>query len=212
MYKYVEDKEFLKRSKSVASNIINETVNILRRDYNINSEFFLIGSGARNLVTQNAKEPIDFDYNISILGCDDINDCETIKNSLIKAFNEILNKYDLDDCNVSKSALATKIMHFKNDSSKSFSIDLGIVAEDSGKWYRLIHDKKTRPNRYFWNEAPSSTKTQHKVDYIKECNQWKLVRDEYLRLKNHYLKRNDYDHPSFICFIEAVNNVYNSIK
>ena len=33
-----------------------------------------------------------------------------------------------------------------------------------------------------------------------------------LRIKNQYLTSNDYNHSSFICYIEAVNNVYNSRK
>ena len=39
-----------------------------------------------------------------------------------------------------------------------------------------------------------------------------MVRDKYLELKNMYLRRGDRDHPSFICYIEAVNNVYDRIK
>ena len=35
---------------------------------------------------------------------------------------------------------------------------------------------------------------------------------QYEKIKNMYLVRNDYNHPSFICYIEAVNNVYNSRK
>ena len=37
-----------------------------------------------------------------------------------------------------------------------------------------------------------------------------MVREQYLALKNMYLSKNDINHPSFICYIEAVNNVYNS--
>ena len=33
-----------------------------------------------------------------------------------------------------------------------------------------------------------------------------------LRIKNQYLTSNDYNHSSFICYMEAVNNVYNSRK
>ena len=33
---------------------------------------------------------------------------------------------------------------------------------------------------------------------------------QYLNIKNRYLRQNDHDHPSFICYIEAVNNVYNA--
>ena len=32
------------------------------------------------------------------------------------------------------------------------------------------------------------------------------------KLVNQYLTSNDYNHSSFICYIEVVNNVYNSRK
>ena len=49
-------------------------------------------------------------------------------------------------------------------------------------------------------------------EYIKEKGKWQLVRSQYLDIKNRYLRQNDHDHPSFICYIEAVNNVYNARK
>ena len=48
--------------------------------------------------------------------------------------------------------------------------------------------------------------------YIKSKGKWALVREQYKRIKNKYLTSNDYNHSSFICYIEAVNNVYNSRK
>ena len=36
------------------------------------------------------------------------------------------------------------------------------------------------------------------------------MREEYIKLKNRYLSDNDH-HPSFICYSEAVNNVYNQL-
>lgn len=49
-----------------------------------------------------------------------------------------------------------------------------------------------------------------KADYIKSKGKWALVRKQYKKIKNKYLTSNDYNHSSFICYIEAVNNVYNS--
>ena len=43
---------------------------------------------------------------------------------------------------------------------------------------------------------------------LKAKNLWEEVRQCYLDKKNLYLKRNDNNHPSFICYIEAVNEVY----
>lgn len=67
-------------------------------------------------------------------------------------------------------------------------------------------------HKYFWNQAPNSRRLKEKADYIKSKGKWALVREQYKRIKNKYLTSNDYNHSSFICYIEAVNNVYNSRK
>ena len=40
---------------------------------------------------------------------------------------------------------------------------------------------------------------------------WNEVRDTYEELKNLYLRRGDRDHPSFVVYVEAVNQVYQTI-
>lgn len=67
MYHYIEDKDFLKRMKSLCSDIINQLVQSINNDSVMTVEAHLVGSGARNLITQNAKEPIDLDYNLRVL-------------------------------------------------------------------------------------------------------------------------------------------------
>lgn len=92
-----------------------------------------------------------------------------------------------------------------------FSMDVCIVTKDSkGKYYRLIHEKAS--DKYYWNIAPNSKNLKMKAEFIKKNGKWNLVRNQYKTIKNRYLQQNDSDHPSFICYIEAVNNVYNSIK
>lgn len=51
---------------------------------------------------------------------------------------------------------------------------------------------------------------QEKAKYIKEKGRWQLVRTQYLNIKNRCLHQNDSAHSSFICYMEAVNNVYNA--
>ena len=51
-----------------------------------------------------------------------------------------------------------------------------------------------------------------KSEYINREGNWDMLAQEYLRLKNMYLRRNDNNHPSFICYIEAVNNVYDKLR
>ena len=44
---------------------------------------------------------------------------------------------------------------------------------------------------------------------LKAEDLWDEVRDTYLEKKNFYLCRNDHNHPSFIVYVETVNQVYN---
>mgnify|MGYP006318245901 CR=1 FL=1 len=81
MYHFIEDKEFLKNLRSTCSNIVNQLVQRINNDSIMTVEAHLVGSGARKLETQNAKQPIDLDYNLNILETHeiDINDCRKIK-------------------------------------------------------------------------------------------------------------------------------------
>ena len=49
--------------KSFCSNKLNQLKNVMYNDYGFECDFSLIGSGARNLVTQNENEPFDLEYN-----------------------------------------------------------------------------------------------------------------------------------------------------
>ena len=56
----------------------------------------LVGSGAKNLETQNEKEPVDLDYNLVVINSScNINDGKQIKEYIRKKFN-ITKKYIMD--------------------------------------------------------------------------------------------------------------------
>lgn len=135
----------------------------------MNTQFFLIGSGARNMVTQNETGPNDFDYNINIISCEDWYDCKKIKETVRIAFNKVLRKNRLHDCDDSTSSLTTKFISIEDDPDIKFKMDLAIVTKNSdGIWERLIHDKRSLLNRYFWNQAPNSNDYNNKAKEIKK--------------------------------------------
>lgn len=213
MYHFVEDKIFLKKLNNTCSGIINELVQMINNEELLEVEAHLVGSGAKKLITQNDNEPIDLDYNLCILNCYEfnINDGKNIKEYIRKCFNKVLNRNGWSDCQDSKSALTTEKRHFKEGNKTSFSIDLCIVVESDNRWWRLIH-KKTgsyQTDEWIWNEGIQSKGLMKKVEWLKENNLWNVVRDTYLEKKNMYLRRNDHNHPSFICYIEAINELYN---
>ncbi len=207
MYHYFDDKDFLADMRKLYGDILQSLCHFLKEDFDIGANFYLVGSGARNLVVQNRFNPFDLDYNLEILRCCDFDDCKYIKESVRKSFNKALRQFGLPDCEDSTSSLTSK--HFRYN----FSVDVCITARDEkDNYYRLIHKKTGWPDEYYWNiVAKKISKVEKKVKLIKDENEWELVRSQYIQIKNRYLSQNDTTHPSFICYIEAVNNVYNSI-
>lgn len=224
MYHYLDDKEFQHKMRALSGEIMQKLCHYLKEDYDIGASFCLVGSGARNLILQNNDNPVDLDYNLEISRCEDFDDCRYIKECVMKSFNKSLRIYGLWDCSDSTSVLTTKQISIclSNNMNllvrrtiNTFSIDVCITKRDrKDNQYRLIHEKtcRTSNDKYYWNIAPKSAQLKKKAKYIKECGKWQLVRQQYLDIKNEYLTRNDHNHPSFVCYIEAVNNVYNARK
>lgn len=213
MFDYVKDKEFLSRMRNLCGEIMQDFCHYLKEDYDIGARFFLVGSGARNLIVQNASLPIDLDYNLEIVRCEDFEDCGFLKECARKSFNKALKEHGWGDCDDSTSSLTTEKRHFLKGNPTEFSMDVCIVCRDTEEHFHRLKHKKTGftyLDEYYWNEAPHSAGIQEKAKYIKEGGKWQLVRAQYKDIKNRYLQRNDHDHPSFICYIEAVNNVYNA--
>ena len=67
-------------------------------------------------------------------------------------------------------------------------------------------------DQWYWNQVPNSHALRDKESFLKP-NYWMEVRETYLYKKNMYLRRPyDNDHPSFICYVEALNEVYNKVR
>ena len=241
MYHYLNDKATVKRMRHVAGNLLQTLCRYLKEDFDISARFYLVGSGAKNLILQNEDEPVDLDYNLEIVKCRDFTDCKYIKECVRKAFNKTLRQSGLWDCEDSTSTLTSKKMFWNGkkivswlpntlticytytnlspwglgsykDDVIPFSIDICITQKGkSGSIHRLIHEKNgsSIDDKYYWNIAPNTKRLKEKVDYIKSRGKWHLVRRQYLAIKNRYHQRNDTNHSSFICYAEAVNNVYN---
>ena len=128
MYKYVEDKQFLSRMRSLCGEIMQDLCHTLKEEYDIGASFYLVGSGARNLILQNANRPIDLDYNLEITRIDDWEDCKEIKECVRKAFNIVLREYGWSDCQDSTSSLTTEKRHFNQGNSTEFSMDICLSA------------------------------------------------------------------------------------
>ncbi len=217
MYKYVTDKVYLKKSYRICADMVNQLVQKLK-GYGIQSRMSVVGSMKNGLVTQNEKEPIDYDFNLWIKSAENINvlhDPKQLKSTIIKAFNEVLDRNGWETCDDSTSVITTKKRVFKNGNPTPFDIDICIVREDNfGNWYRLIHRKTgfECSDLYIWERGPSIRDLEHKEEVLKP-DYWMDVRTSYLQKKNMYLSRQDMiNHPSYNCYIEAVNEIYAKVQ
>ncbi len=185
------------------------------KEKGISAQFVLVGSGARNMVTRNGNGPFDLDYNLEIIKAPDEywNDLRHLKNTVRILLDEAIGLQCFSEAKDSTSCL-TSLLYFKNEPTVEFSFDVAIVAKNSnGTLCRLIHNKNAwgyGSDQYVWNEVPHSRNVTIKVKQIKAAGLWLDVRNQYVSLKEMYLSRWwDKDHPSFVVYIEAVNNVYN---
>ena len=213
MYHWIEDKAFLGRMKGLCGDLVNQLAQAINREGQLEVKQHLVGSGAKNLITQNENMPIDLDYNLEIFRSEgvNINDGRWVKEYVRQIFDDVLKRTGWGPCDDSTSALTTKLHHFPDGNQTLFSIDLCITREDEyGRKLRLIHNKTgiVQWDSWIWNEAPHAEGLDNRVEWLKDNDCWLELREVYLEKKNMYLSRNDHDHPSFIVYIEAVNEVY----
>ena len=213
MYHWVEDKEFLSRAYRDCSDVVNQLVQDLK-NIEIDAKMNVVGSKRRNMITQNGEEPIDFDFNLLILNADEYRSAAALKEDVRIRFDYVLQRNKWGTCRDSTSALTTKMVAFKRGNHTPFYMDVCIVRQDSYGLHRLIHRKTGNMlyDQWYWNMVPDSRGLREKEEFLKPVY-WMEVRETYLKKKNMYLRNPyDYDHPSFVSYIEAVNEVYYRVK
>ena len=211
-YEFVYESE-TKRYRSDCSDVLKKTCELLK-EKGISAQFSLIGSGARNMITRNGDGPYDLDYNLSIMRAEERywSDLRLLKETVRNALNWAERNEFFSDAQDSASCL-TAILYFEKSPDIKFKFDVAITTKNkNGNYMRLIHNKNVYAlglDQYTWNEVPNSHQVKDKADEIKEEGLWQEVRDRYLEKKNMYLSRQDRNHPSFVVYVEAVNEVYN---
>lgn len=210
-YEFVYESE-AKRYRSDCSAVLKKTCEILRGK-GITAQFTLVGSGARNMITRNGNGPYDLDYNLIILNAADKywKDLHLLKDTIRNALNKAEINDFFSDAQDFTSCL-TALLHFNDLPDVEFSFDVAIITQNkNGNYMRLINNKYwlyIGGNQYTWNEIPHSHDVKEKADILKEEGYWQEVRDRYIKLKDMYLYRRDEKHPSFIVYVETVNEIY----
>ena len=205
-YEFVCESE-AKQYRSDCSRILKKTCELLKAK-GISAQFSLVGSGARNMITRDGDGPYDLDYNLLVMKADDeYRDPRLLKDTIRNALNKAVGGKFFSDTQDSTSCL-TALLHFGKTSNIKFSFDVAIIKKNpNGNCMRLVHNKPW--NQYTWNEVPRSHQVKDRADELKEAGLWQAVRDRYLEKKNMYLSWQDHNHPSFVVYVEAVNEVYN---
>lgn len=213
MYELINKAEF-RKYRSNCSNVLELACSALRKK-GITSQFTLVGSGARNIVTRNGNGPFDLDYNLEIITAPDEywDDLHHLKDTVRIALDKAIGVTNHFSESKDSTSCLTSLLHFDDEPSVKFSFDVAIVVRNSkGTFYRLIHNKNAfgfGNGQYVWNEVRNSHNIAQKAHQIKSDGLWFEVRERYVDLKNMYLSRQDKSHPSFIVYVEAVNQVYN---
>lgn len=213
MYEFVNHAE-VERYQKFCFGKLQSLCATLKKD-GITAQPILIGSGARNLVTRNGAGAFDLDYNLEIIRMPAEYDQDpfALKNRVMTQLNKQLEGTFFSDAKDSTSVI-TAILHFTDTPQVQFSFDIGIIKKNKqGNYCRLIHQKDGWGHGTFtWCETPTSAQVGEKASAIKKAGKWVAVRQRYLELKNRYLKGNDRNHPSFVVYVEAVNQVFATLS
>ena len=159
------------------------------------------------MITRDGDGPYDLDYNLLVMKADDeYRDPRLLKDTIRSTLNKAVGGKLFSDAQDSTSCL-TALLHFGKTSNIKFSFDVAIIKKNpNGNYMRLVHNKPW--NQYTWNEVPNSHQVKDKADKLKKTGVWQEVRDRYREKKNMYLSWQDHNHPSFVVYVEVVNEIY----
>ena len=209
MFEYVPEDE-VKEAHIYCADKMNRLVQYLRNECeDWEARFSLVGSGSRGLVTRNAREAFDLDYNLEILRPQTRRlKRSTLKKEVMDFLDKIIvEEGEFKNCQDSTSTITARLIV---DGKLEFSFDVAILAKNKdGEFCKLIHDKDPKKERYWWNQVPDNEELFERFDFLKANGYFEEIKEVYLSLKNKYLILNDHNHPSFAVFKETINQIYN---
>ncbi len=208
MYKYVTKGE-VAPYRACCSDVLNRLKMKLEKECGIKAYVTLIGSGAKNMVTRDGKGPFDLDYNLVLTSIPQKYEKspEHLKNDIRKLLDRMVDTRFTPGKDSTSSI--KYIVHAGDGQTVVFSFDVALIREEGGE-SKLIHDKKQ--GVFIWNQIRESAGLGTKAAAVKKGGYWMNVRHDYLELKNDYLSQGDKHHPSFVVYIQAVNQVYYAMK
>lgn len=198
-FKYVPRTEYLPLKKEIIE-LIKEVQNQVRDKFTFHFEF--VGSTKRNMITEDVRSNIGFDFDVNLTVNDDDENYtpKEIRTILRTALTNVSRKYGYNRCEDS-----TRVITIVNISTKNSSIlhscDFAIVK--GNKYIRF--DKKE--NAYVWASQPKDFINLDKKakELRKDSEIWKVVTNRYLEKKN---ENKDHNKHSRSLYAETINEVY----
>lgn len=201
-YDYVTKNEALLVKKELIK-IINQVQNIVREYFTFN--FYFIGSSSRNMITQDVKSNIGFDFDVNIEVNDDEGkyEPERIRKIIRDALDNVVRYYGYDYTEDSTRVLTIKFKETMYSRIKH-SCDFAIVYNCNDGRQQYIRFNKSS-NSYSWEYQPKGfIGLEDKVDWLKRKGYWQELRDYYLEKKNF---NNNPDKHSRSLYAEAINEM-----
>lgn len=200
-FQYVTKNESAPVKKELLS-IIHEVQDILREYFTFRYDF--IGSSSRNMITEDKKSNIGFDFDVNIEVNDDEDNYspEELRTLLRTAIDQVAPRYGYNYCEDSTRVLTIKKVNTYR-SSIIHGCDFAIVNTYGNNEQQYIRFNK--PNSYVWeNQGKAFDYWEEKIEFLKENGLWNDFREYYLYKKN--INENPHKHSRSI-FAEALNEM-----
>ena len=202
-FEYVTRNEALPVKKELIK-IINQVQDLVREHFTFN--FYFIGSTDRNMITQDIRSNIGFDFDVNIEVNDDEENYQPgeIRKIIRLALDQVARKYGYVYTEDSTRVLTTKFVDKKNSRIKH-SCDFAIVNNcNDGRQQYIRFNKST--NSYSWEYQPKGfIGLETKADWLKKNGYWQDVRDYYIEKKNN---NTNPDKKSRSLYAETINEIY----
>lgn len=184
--------------------IINQVQDLVREHFTFN--FYFIGSTDRNMITQDIRSNIGFDFDVNIEVNDDEENYQPgeIRKIIRLALDQVARNYGYGYTEDSTRVLTTKFVDKKNSKIKH-SCDFAIVNNyGEGKQEYIRYNKGN--GSYYWEQQPKGfIGLETKADWLKKKGYWQEVRDYYKEKKNN---NTNPDKHSRSLYAETINEIY----
>lgn len=222
-YFYVPESEWKPVKKELIEKI-HRLQEAVREDFTF--QFHFVGSSRRNMITQDRKSNVGYDFDVNIevndpeenytpeeirrilrLGLDKVNRTKEVNvlNVRYRDMHSCMLRANQYDCAEDSSRVLTIKVKDKDNAQILHSCDFCIVFNCRDGRQQYIHFNKQQ-NSYTWDyQGKRFSGLDERVEWIKNKGLWGRVRELYLEKKN---RNEDPNKRSMSIFAETINEVF----